>query len=416
MTKSAKRWINLIIGLIFLSAAAATLLSHLQNKDGKAKYIFLFIGDGMGGPTVSLTESYMSYKAGKLGGERLTFSNFPYFGAVTTHSADRVITCSAAAGTAIATGHKTNNGMLGRSPQGEPLKSFAYDLKNDGYKIGILTNTPVNHATPACFYSTPERRHHHYRIIQDLAVSGFDFIAGTGFKGYFGNSEEDPDCETLLKNAGYDIYWGKEEYESNKMRDYGDSHHKTILCQAHNKGIEAQEYFVDGFERPDRYTLPEFMTACLESFTDEDPFFIMCEGGTIDWIAHTNKTIPTVKHVQEMDNAVKVAYEFYLRHPDETLIIVTADHDTGGVALGYGNEWMGDALHWKILDSAWNAAGGRNILEWEENRKLNEAALIGWPTSHHTGDNVPVYAIGKGAERFCGKMDNTDFKSKILAE
>ena len=77
---------------------------------------------------------------------------------------------------------------------------------------------------------------------------------------------------------------------------------------------------------------------------------------------------------------------------------------------------MDDALHWKILDSAWNAADGRNILDWEENRKLNEAALIGWPTSHHTGADVPVYAIGMGAERFCGKMDNTDFKSKILAE
>jgi alkaline phosphatase len=113
---------------------------------------------------------------------------------------------------------------------------------------------------------------------------------------------------------------------------------------------------------------------------------------------------------------VKVAYEFYLKHPDETLIVVTADHDTGGVAIGWGNEWMGDTLNWDILDSVWNAAGGRNTLEWEENRKLNESAYIGWPTSHHTGDNVPVYAIGKGAERFCGKMDNTDFKGKILAE
>ena len=411
MKHSVKIWINCIIGLIFLGAATATIITHIPEKEEKAKYIFLFIGDGMGSPIVSLTESYMSYKAGRLGGERLSFSNFPCFGSVTTHSADRVITCSAAAGTAIATGHKTNNGLLGRSPAGEPLRSFSYDLKEDGYKIGILTNTPVNHATPACFYSNPEKRHHHYRIIQDLAASGFDFIAGTGFKGYFGNCEEDPDCEKLLEDAGYQIYWGKQEYAQK-----GSDSEKTILCQAHNKGIEAHEYFVDGFERENDFKLEDLIKACIDSFGDEEPFFIMCEGGTIDWIAHTNKTIPTVKLVQEMDEAVKIAYEFYLKHPDETLIIVTADHDTGGVAMGYGNQWMGDALHWRILDSAWNAAGGRNTLEWEENRKLNESAFIGWPTSHHTGDNVPVYAIGKGAERFCGKMDNTDFKGKILAE
>ncbi len=411
MKLSAKRWISLIIELFLMGVAVVTLISYLPKKAEKAKYIFLFIGDGMGNPVVSLTESYMSYKEGKLGGERLTFSSFPYFGLVTNHSADRAITCSAAAGTAIATGQKTNNGLLGRNPEGEPLKSFAYDLKEDGYKIGIVSNTPVNHATPACFYASPEQRHHHYQIIQDLAVSGFDFFTGSGIKGYFGNSENDPDCQKLLTEAGYHIYWGQEEYEQRT-----ENSEKTILCQSHNKGKEAKEYFVDGFERKDSFKLPEFLSACLDSFGDEEPFFIMCEGGTIDWIAHANKTIPTVKLVQEMDDAVKVAYEFYLKHPDETLIIVTADHDTGGVAIGWGNEWMGDTLNWGILDSAWNAAGGRNTLEWEENRKLNESAHIGWPTSHHTGDNVPVYAIGKGAERFNGKMDNTDFKSKILAE
>ena len=411
MTHTKKIWTYRIALLLLLGLTAVTIINHLPKKAEKAKYIFLFVGDGMGSPIVSLTESYMSYKAGTLGGERLSFSNFPYFGAVTTHSADRAITCSAAAGTAIATGHKTNNGLLGRNPAGEPLRSFAYELKDEGYKIGILTNTPVNHATPACFYSTPSKRSDHYEILKALASSNFDFIAGTGFKGYFGDKENDPDSETLLKNAGYEIFWGKEEYAQRTSEP-----EKTILCQAHNKGKEAKEYFVDGFERTESFKLSEFLTACLDSFGDEEPFFIMCEGGNIDWIAHTNKTIPTVKLVQEMDDAVKLAYEFYSKHPDETLIVVTADHDTGGVAIGFGNAWMGDLLHWNILDSAWNAAGGRNVLEWEENRKLNESAFIGWPTSHHTGDNVPIYAIGKGAERFCGKMDNTDLRAKILAE
>ena len=105
----------------------------------------------MGNPIVSLTESYMSYKEGKLGGERLTFSSFPYFGLATNHSANRFITCSAAAGTAIATGQKTNNGMLGRDPEGNPLKSFTYDLKDEGYKIGItLGSSTVDSLPPIC--------------------------------------------------------------------------------------------------------------------------------------------------------------------------------------------------------------------------------------------------------------------------
>ena len=142
----------------------------------------------------------------------------------------------------------------------------------------------------------------------------------------------------------------------------------------------------------------------------------MCEGGTIDWVAHVNRTMPTIKLVQELDDAVKVAYEFYEKHPDETLIIVTADHDTGGASVGFGKDWVNDQPRWHILDSAWNAAGQKNDLNEVENKKLNDAAFIGWTTYYHTGADVPVFAIGKGAERFCGKMDNTDFKAKILAE
>ena len=164
------------------------------------------------------------------------------------------------------------------------------------------------------------------------------------------------------------------------------------------------------------YSLPELLERGMEFIGDSEPFFIMCEGGTIDWAAHENKTMPLINLIREFDAAVAMAYEFYLSHPDETLIVVTADHDTGGVSLGQGIEWLDDRLEWHKIDSAWTAAGGANTLGYEENKALNDAAFIGWTTKQHTGNDVPVYAIGKGAERFCGKMDNTEIKGKILGE
>ena len=120
-----------------------------------------------------------------------------------------------------------------------------------------------------------------------------------------------------------------------------------------------------------------------------------------------------VKAVIEFDEAVKAAYDFYLRHPDETLIVVTADHGTGGVALGYG-EWGRDWIFWDKIEKAWIEAGECNDLDEKTNKALNDESTIGWTTVYHTGENVPVYAIGKGAERFGGKMDNTEIKGRIL--
>lgn len=400
-----------LTGVILCTLFIGNIDRIFPEKPAKAKYVFLFIGDGMGQSLVSLTESYMSYKAGKLGGEKLSFSNFPYTGFVSTYSANNQITCSSAAGTAIATGSKTNNELLGKTADGTDLRSFAYDLKEDGYKIGIISNAPLNHATPASFYANPKNRNRYYDITSYIPKSGFEFFAGVGFKEFFSKDSSKPDSETLLRESGYEVYWGKEEY-INRNTDAN----KIVYSQFENKGCDAKDYITGDVSKAGNVTLPEFLKAGLDFFGDEKPFFIMCEGGTIDWAAHMNNTMLTIQLIQEMDEAVKIAYEFYLEHPDETLIIVTADHDTGGATLGYGSNWYDNYLKWGHIDSVWNANGQTNLLSETENRLLNEYTHIGWTTSHHTGVDVPVYAIGKGAERFCGKMDNTDFKSKILAE
>ena len=154
---------------------------------------------------------------------------------------------------------------------------------------------------------------------------------------------------------------------------------------------------------------------CLEFFGDDTPFFIMFEQGDIDWAAHDNKTMPMIEKVMELDGAVRKAMEFYKEHPDETLILVTADHETGGITLG-GALSGEDNLKWNILDSAWTASGCRNELDYNENKALNDKAYIGWTTLSHTGGPVPVYAIGKGSDRFGGRYDNTEIKGKILGE
>ncbi|MGM9736467.1 MAG: alkaline phosphatase [Candidatus Cryptobacteroides sp.] len=377
-----------------------------HNDDSKAKYIFLFIGDGMGTSSVDMTESYLSYKAGKFGGEQLTFTRFPYFGTATTYSASQNITCSAAAGTAIATGHKTNNGSLGVDANGEPQQSMAEALHEEGYKVGIITSVTVNDATPGAFYAHNESRGNGFDIATQIVTSGFEYFAGNGFKQH--KDKEGKYIGDYLSENGMTVCYSWEEYaEAGKDA-------RILLCEPYNNNIEPQVYFAGGAVPEGHMTLNEFVINALDRF-GEDPFFIMCEGGEIDWAAHANKTMPTVMSILAFDEAVKTAYEFYLRHPDETLLVVTADHETGGACVGSGDTHL-YTVDWGPVDSAYTAAGNTNLLDQKANRELNAKSRIGWTTSDHTGVSVPVYAIGKGAERFCGRMDNTEIKGKILAE
>ena len=367
-----------------------------NKTEERAKYIFLFIGDGMGNSHVAATESYLSYKEGKLGGTQLCFTQFPYLGLATTYSANASVTCSSAAGTAIACGAKTNNGMVGMDPEGNNLKSMAYDLKEDGYKIGIMSSVPLNHATPASFYAHNKSRSSHYEISHEIPESGFDFFGGDGFldlNGKDGNSEP---TDVYLEKNGYKVFYGVQEFGEAK------AYEKVVFCQEDTRSTTAEQY-TSGEEVKDT-PLSTVVELALDFLGDKDPFFIMCEGGAIDWEAHSNQTMGTVKETLDLNEAVKVAYEFYLEHPDETLIVVTADHETGGMAIGTNGG--GSVVDWATLEA--------NV--GDESRELNKKCCIGWTTGGHSGAPVPTYAIGKGAEKFCGRLDNTDIKGKILGE
>lgn len=388
---------------VFLALGA---ISSCSKTEEPAKYIFLFIGDGMGTSHVDVTESYLSYKAGDPGAGQLLMTKFPVFGTATTYSANSLVTDSSAAGTAIACGEKTNNSWLGVDPNEQPVESVAIALKNQGYKVGVMSTVPINHATPASFYGHNRSRHASYAILQEIPASGFEYFAGSGMMGFAGNRwKPEPDITGYLVENGYNVCYGKEELaKAIANKD------KIVFSQVYNKGVEPKNY--ESGKTPEGHaTLADMVQGALDLFGDKDPFFMAIEGGEIDWGGHANKTMPMVNAVINFDKAIEVAYQFYLAHPDETLIIVTADHETGGVALGHGY-----TVNWQAYEDAWVAEGYDNTLDNEANAALNELGRVRWTTGDHTGGAVPVYAIGKGAEKFGGRIDNTDIKGKILCK
>ena len=400
------------IASALMAIAMMVTAASCTQKDEKAKYIFLFIGDGMGNSHVSVTESYLSWKAGKLGGEQLTMTTFPVYGTATSHSADKRVTDSSAAGTAIACGEKTNNSYLGVDPEGNPVESMSYVLKEDGYKIGIISSVPINHATPGSFYGHNISRNGYYEIMAEIPESGFEYFASAGILGYNGprgSEGQVPNAEEFLEANGYDVCFGKEE-----LAEAMTESDRIVFCQEYNRGVEPRNYDSTGNKPETETTLAEMVQAGIDFLGDEKPFFIMCEGGEIDWASHSDKTMPMIMATLGFDEAIQTAYKFYLEHPEETLIVVTADHETGGVALGAGNHHGN--INWEAIEKSWNENEQSNNLRPDENAALNAEAHIGWTTTDHTGGAVPVYAIGKGAEKFAGRMDNTDIKGKILGE
>lgn len=389
------------ISLAFLGAA---MLLASCTKEPEAKYVFLFIGDGMGAGQVAVTESYLSHLEGKLGGEQLTFTTFPYLGMCTTYSANSIITDSAASGTAIATGHKTDNGMLGITPDGEYLYSMAQILKNDyNYQVGVFSSVPLNHATPAAFYAHNKDRGAYFDITRQIPDSGFEFIGGSGFLKF--SREGEINSEVFLESNGYEVVFGQKEFEN------AEGNHIVMVANPRKENRDKVANYSE--EEDGLVTLSQMMEDCLATLDTTKPFFVMCEGGEIDWTSHANKTMPTIDAVIAMDKAVKVAYEFYLKHPKQTLILVTADHQTGGISVG--STGYGYDVNWDGVIERWEKDNREDKFDSETARNaFDDSCGIGWTTVHHNGDHVPIYAIGCGAEKFCGRMDNTDIIKKIL--
>lgn len=439
----------------------------------QAKYVFYFIGDGMGINQVNGTEMYLAEQEnGRIGIAPLCFASFPYAGYATTFSATNSVTDSAAAGTALATGNKTYNGAIGVNKEQEPVESVAVQAKKAGKKVGVTTSVSIDHATPAAFYAHQTSRSMYYEIALDLPKANFDFYAGSGFlkphTTY--DKQQAPEIYPIFAEAGYTLVRGVDEYQAQK-----GGAKKMIMIQKEGAKADCLPYAID--RKAGDLTLKEITESAVDFLMKDNKkgFFLMVEGGKIDWACHGNDPATTFQEVIDMDEAVKVAYEFYKKHPKETLIVVTADHETGGMGLGtskyelhlrnlqyqkYSQDllsreitnlrrqrkiftweemkevlgnlmgfWKEVPVNWeqeKILRDAFENSFVKNNVPFEESlyskteplaaaakKVMSQIAMVGWTTGNHSAGYVPVFAIGAGAKAFAGKMDNTEIPQRI---
>lgn len=293
------------------------------------KYVFMFIGDGLAMPQVNVTEASLGSKGITRSGVSITaleMSKFPVIGQATTHAEDRYITGSAASATALATGEKTTiNTISQNGDHTKNLKTIAEMAKEKGMKVGIVSSVSIDHATPACFYAHEETRKNYANIALQMSTTGFDYFGGGQAKGAHKTGGE-----AVISNmsaAGYTIAKNKTEFAAatgGKVWAFNDRVDPDY----------ALPYDMDRVATD--ISLAEFTKKGIDLLKDhEEGFFMMVEGGKIDWACHANDAVAAMYDVIAFDKAIQEAINFYNEHPDETIIVVTGDHECGGLTIGY---------------------------------------------------------------------------------
>ncbi len=454
----------------FIFCLLVCIVALAAMAESQVKYVFYFIGDGMGVNQINVTETYLAALKGKIGYEPILMASFPVVGMVNTYSATNGVTDSAAGGTALATGKKTKNGAIGVLEDLQtPCTSIAAWAQKAGKAVGVATTVAITHATPASFYGHQPKRQMYYELGQDLCRSGYDFFAGCDF--HKPNTKEgEPSLREQAKAAGYTILTGgyKEYMKKGRKAD------KLIMLQSdeQNQKLDSDHlpYALD--QDKNDLTLEQIVRAGINFLSSKqtDGFFFQIEGGMIDYACHRNDIGNAINEVLDMDKAVKVAYEFYQQHPDETIIVITADHETGGLVMGTGPYELHtdilkyqrksiDELTWILQQQykkapkkfTWEAVqkqlkelmgfgAGIELKDKEAERLqerwakiekaiadneekvgdrikdlcqtvkhiLSEKAMISWASGGHSNGYVPVYAIGPGTEVFQGRIDNIE--------
>lgn len=472
---------------VALSAACCLLLSTnlafakghapMQSSHGKAKYVFLFVGDGMATPQVNAAEIYKS-SANHAGIKvsHLTFTQFPANGLTTTYDASSFITDSASAMTAMMTGHKTLSGVIDMNVQKTmKYKTLAEYAKDAGYKVGVVSSVSLDHATPAATYAKVPSRSQYYDIDVQLATSNFDYFGGGGLKQK-GRKTGDADALDIARKHGFTVVSGKTDFEALKP-GVG----KVLAYNAVLQDSEAMPYNMD--RKTDDLSLADYTRKGIELLDNPNGFFMMVEGGKIDWACHANDAAAAIKDTLAFDDAVAQAVKFANTHKGETLIVVTGDHETGGMTIGFAgtkystffskialqkgsyvafndriltpykknhtvaNARLGDLLpevqNYFGLDYAKFSDAEKELLQRAFERSMggevehvaqeniynlygsyepftvalthivNQHAGIGWTSYSHTGVPVSTFARGVDQRLFTGYYDNTDIFKKL---
>ena len=329
----------------------------VQSQNSERPNIIMMIGDGMGISQIS-SSMYSNNNYTPLEGSE-------FIGLIKTHSLDDLVTDSAASGTALASGVKTYNGVLGLDQNYNSVKTILEICRDKGYMTAIIVTSTIVHATPAAYYSKSKSRYEYYKIADELSKSNINFFVGGGEK-YFNNRDDKRNLMNEMKDYTF----------VNSLEDYKNIFSKNIgFFTAYDDPIQKN------FGREP--SLEDIIEATIEKLKNFDkPFFILVEGSQIDWAEHDNDQEYLLSEMLEFDKAVDVSYKYAIENKN-TLVIVTADHETGGAAIVSGD------------------------LE-------KQIVKINYSSDEHTSEMVPVFSIGPYSEKFKGVYDNTEIFNKLF--
>lgn len=331
--------------------------SSCHNHHQKPNNIILMIGDGMSTPQV--------YAAMLTSKNPTSFERFPITGLVKTYSKSHKITDSAAGGTAIATGHKTNNGMIGMNSDSIPVPSILEILSEKGMKTGVIATSYITHATPASFVAKNINRNNYEEIAMDFAESDKVNLLIGGGKKHFASRKDGLNLIDKMVSKGWNYY-------DTLINIINDDKIMVLASDNHLPSYPARGNF-----------LPDASVLALEKLSkSKTGFFLMIEGSQIDFAAHNSDSTYLVNEMHDFDNTINKVLDF-AEKDGNTLVIVTADHETGGLTMV------------------------------DPNGHYTET-YFKFSTGSHSPLLVPLFAFGPGSENFSGIMENTDIVKKIL--
>lgn len=324
----------------------------------RPKNVILFIGDGMGIAQI--------YSAMTANGGSLFLQNFIHCGFSKTYASSDYVTDSGAGGTALACGVKTYNGAIGVDADKKPVRNIREMAEAKGMKTGLVSTSAINHATPACFLAHQVSRNNYEEIAAEFLTSKIDVFIGGGIK-FFEKRKDGRNLSNELRNKGFKVLYNIEDIKNVKSGKLA--------------GLTAEEHDAPMPERGE-VLVPATETAINLLSQGNKGFFLMVEGSEIDFLAHNNNAPGVVNETKDLDRAIGAALAFAAKDK-QTLIIVTADHETGGMTINEGNNKTGEIT-------------------------------AKFSSPEHTGVCVPVFAFGPGADQFGGFMENTDIPKKIM--
>ena len=454
------------------------------------KYVFMFIADGQGSPQISATQFYLGTLANPDAPvpmpAPLSFTDFPYTGIMTTYDATSFCPDSASTATSMASGEKTLSGVLNYDVDlAESFMIITEYAKEAGKKVGVLTSVSLDHATPAAYYAKAKSRNEYYDIaLQGVTGTTIDLLGGGGFLQPTGKEKDQPGVVEMALANGFVLANDNEAIRAMSTNDA-----RSLMILPDLDGSMGMQYEIDRVRKvadgQDSMSLAELTAQSIQVLDNDSGFFMMVEGGKIDWSGHANDAKTSIMETIAFSDAVQVAVDFAAAHPEDTLIIVTGDHETGGLTIGFATTayethfdylinqdisfadfdaiisglrdadvGFEDALmdierHFgltttpdqpltmtdseiaklreafdmsmmdkdarEIGEAEQLAYGGYEPLSMALCHMLNNKAGIAYTSYAHTGLQIPVYAMGVGAENFSGSYDNTDIYKKTMA-